>query len=257
MTDIKIAAVIPARMASIRYPGKPLIEIQGLPMIEHVRRRALLCGGFSEVVVATCDTEILEAVETFGGRVIMTSKKHIMASDRVAEAALNLDCTHVINVQGDEILVMPDDLSNMVESIHANPDGQYWNAIARIEKPAELTDTAIVKCVISTTGRILYCARDFTHLKLNNTFEPVRKIIGVLGYTRESLLAFSKLSRTPLESTQSIDQSRIIEHEIHLMAVPFEKGYPGINDSREEILVKGILQSDPQQSSVLKKILSF
>ena len=257
MTDIKIAAVIPARMASTRYPGKPLIEIQGLPMIEHVRRRALLCGGFSEVVVATCDTEILEAVETFGGRVIMTSKEHIMASDRVAEAALNLDCTHVINVQGDEILVMPDDLSNMVESIHANPDCQYWNAIARIEKLAELTDTAIVKCVISIAGRILYCARDFGHLNLNTTFEPVRKIIGVLGYTRESLLAFSKLSRTPLESTQSIDQSRIIEHEIHLMAVPFEKGYPGINDSREEILVKGILQSDPQQSSVLKKILSF
>ena len=257
MTDIKIAAVIPARMASTRHPGKPLIEIQGLPMIEHVRRRALLCGGFSEVVVATCDTEILEAVETFGGRVIMTSKKHFMASDRVAEAALNLDCTHVINVQGDEILVMPDDLSNMVESIHANPDCQYWNAIARIEKLAELTDTAIVKCVISIAGRILYCARDFGHLNLNTTFEPVRKIIGVLGYTRESLLAFSKLSRTPLESTQSIDQSRIIEHEIHLIAVPFEKGYPGINDSREEMLVKGILQSDPQQGSVLKKILSF
>ena len=126
-----------------------------------------------------------------------------------------------------------------------------------IEKPEELSDTTIVKCVVSNAGKVLYCARDFGHLNLNTTFEPVRKIIGVLGYTRESLLAFSKLSRTPLESTQSIDQSRIIEHEIHLMAVPFEKGYPGINDSREEILVKGILQSDPQQSSVLKKILSF
>jgi len=254
MTDIKIAAVIPARMASTRHPGKPLIEIQGLPMIEHVRRRALLCGGFSEVVVATCDSEILEAVETFGGRVIMTSKEHIMASDRVAEAALNLDCTHVINVQGDEILVMPDDLSNMVECIHVNPDGQYWNAIARIEKPAELTDTAIVKCVISTTGRILYCARDFRHLNLNTTFEPVRKILGVLGYTRESLFAFSRLNRTPLETTQSIDQSRIIEHEIPLLAVPFEKGYPGINDSREEQMVRKIFQTDPMQRSILKGI---
>jgi 3-deoxy-manno-octulosonate cytidylyltransferase (CMP-KDO synthetase) len=257
MTDIKIAAVIPARMASTRYPGKPLIEIQGLPMIEHVRRRALLCGGFSEVVVATCDTEILEAVETFGGRVIMTSKEHIMASDRVAEAALNLDCTHVINVQGDEILVMPDDLSKMLESIHAHPDGQYWNAIARIEKPEELADTAIVKCIVSNSGKILYCARDFTHLNLNNTFEPVRKILGILGYTRESLLAFSKLRRTPLESTQSIDQSRIIEHEIPLLAVPFEKGYPGINDSREEKMVRNFFQTDPIQKSVLKEISSF
>jgi 3-deoxy-manno-octulosonate cytidylyltransferase (CMP-KDO synthetase) len=217
----------------------------------------MLCDGFSDVVVATCDTEILEAVETFGGRVIMTSKEHIMASDRVAEAALNLDCTHVINVQGDEILVMPDDLSNMVESIHANPDCQYWNAIARIEKLAELTDTAIVKCVISIAGRILYCARDFGHLNLNTTFEPVRKIIGVLGYTRESLFALSRLNRTPLETTQSIDQSRIIEHEIPLLAVPFEKGYPGINDSREEQMVRKILQTDPIQRSILKEISSL
>ena len=257
MTDIKIAAVIPARMASTRYPGKPLIEIEGFPMIEHVRRRALLCDGFSEVVVATCDTEILEAVETFGGRVIMTSKEHIMASDRVAEAALNLDCTHVINVQGDEILVMPDDLSNMVESIHAHPDGQYWNAIARIEKPEELSDTAIVKCIVSNSGKILYCARDFTHLNLNNTFEPVRKILGVLGYTLESLFAFSRLNRTPLETTQSIDQSRIIEHEIPLLAVPFEKGYPGINDLREEQMVREILKTDREQMAILRKILSY
>ena len=257
MTSIKIAAIIPARMASTRHPGKPLIEIQDLPMIEHVRRRALLCGGFSEVVVATCDTEIVEVVETFGGKIIMTSKEHIMASDRVAEAARNLDCTHVINVQGDEILVRPDDLSNMIESIHVNPDGLYWNAIARIENQVELTDTAIVKCVISTTGRILYCARDFSHLNLKTTFDPVRKILGVLGYTRESLFAFSRLNRTPLETTQSIDQSRIIEHEIPLLAVNFEKGYPGINDLREEQMVREILNTDPEQRSILENIISF
>ena len=157
----------------------------------------------------------------------------------------------------DEILVMPDDLSNMVESIHAHPDGQYWNAIARIEKPEELADTAIVKCVVSNAGKILYCARNFTHLNLNNTFEPVRKILGVLGYTLESLFAFSRLNRTPLETTQSIDQSRIIEHEIPLLAVPFEKGYPGINDSREEQMVRKILQTDPMQRSILKGISSL
>jgi len=163
----------------------------------------------------------------------------------------------VINVQGDEILVVPDDLSKMVESIHANPDGQYWNAIARIEKPEELADTAIVKCVVSNAGKIFYCARDFTHLKLNSPFEPVRKILGILGYSRESLFAFSQLSRTSLESSQSIDQSRIIEHEISLLAVPFKKGYPGINDSREEQMVRQIFRTDSRQRSILKKILSF
>jgi 3-deoxy-manno-octulosonate cytidylyltransferase (CMP-KDO synthetase) len=128
MKAVNIAAVIPARMASTRHPGKPLIEIEGLPMVEHVRRRVLLCDGFSDVIVATCDAEIQEVVETFGGKVVMTSKGHIMASDRVAEVAHVLDCSHVLNVQGDEILVVPDDLNNMIESIHVNPDGQYWNA---------------------------------------------------------------------------------------------------------------------------------
>ena len=257
MKAVKIVAVIPARMASTRHPGKPLIEIEGLPMVEHVRRRVLLCDGFSDVIVATCDIEIKEAVETYGGTVVMTAKTHVMASDRVAEAVEQTDCSHVINVQGDEILVMPDDLSCMIDAIHAKPVVQYWNATAPIENTEELADLAIVKCVISTEGRILYCARDFSQLNLNTTFEPVRKIIGILGYCRKSLLDFSLLSRTPLETTQSIDQSRIIEHEIPLQAVKFKKGYPGINDLREEKIVRKILKTDPGQRAILEKILAF
>jgi CMP-2-keto-3-deoxyoctulosonic acid synthetase len=103
----------------------------------------------------------------------------------------------------------------------------------------------------------LYCSRDFTHLNLNNTFEPVRKILGILGYRIESLLAFSNLARTPLETSQSIDQSRIIEHEIPLQAVTFEKGYPGINDLREEQMVREILKTDPEQKAILETILAF
>ena len=257
MNDIKVAAIIPARMASSRLLGKPLIEFEGIPMIEHVRRRVFLCESFSEVIVATCDAIIQETVEAFGGRVVMTSNEHIMASDRVAEVAMNLDCTHVINVQGDEILVMPDDLSSMISSILVAPEVQYWNAIAPIENREELVETSIVKCIISNTGRILYCARNFAHLNLNKTFEPVRKILGILGYSRESLLAFSQLSRTLLEISQSIDQLRIIEHEIPLLGVPFKKGYSGINDSREEQIVRQTLQEDSAQRSILGKILSL
>ena len=150
MNNLEIAAVIPARMASTRYPGKPLIEIEGLPMIEHVRRRVLLCDKFSDVVVATCDNEIKVAIEEYGGTVIMTSDRHIMASDRVAEAVEILDCSHVINVQGDEILVMPDDLERMVVAIYARPEIEYWNAIAPIEKHVELEDTAIVNFIFNS-----------------------------------------------------------------------------------------------------------
>ena len=256
MSATKIAAIIPARMASTRYPGKPLIEIEGLPMIEHVRRRTLLCQGFSDVIVATCDKEIHGVVSKYEGKVVMTSDQHIMASDRVAEAALTLDCTHVVNVQGDEILGMPDDLDKMIRAIEQSPEIPFWNATARIKKEEELADSAIVKCVVSITEKILYCARQFQQLKLNSTFEPVRKILGILGYRKEALLQFNQMPRTPLESTQSIDQSRIIENDYPLMSVPFQSGYLGINEPREVKIVKKILETDERQKQVLDQILN-
>lgn len=256
MSVVRIAAIIPARMASSRYPGKPLIEIEGLPMVEHVRRRALLCPEFSDVVVATCDQEIRAAVEQYGGKVVMTSPDHVMASDRVAEAAECLDCSHIVNVQGDEILVIPEDLRKMAQALSQNPDTPYWNAIAPVENVDELSDAAVVKCVVSQSGRILYCARDFTHLHLKNGYEPVRKVLGILGYHREDLMAYRNLQRTPLESSQSIDQSRIIEHDIPLQGVAFRGGYPGINNPREEQVVRNILSTDPLQKAILAELVS-
>lgn len=256
MKDVQIAAVIPARMASNRYPGKPLIEVEGLPMIEHVRRRTLMCGGFSDVVVATCDQEIFDAVKQFRGKVLMTSAEHIMASDRVAEAAEHLDCTHVINVQGDEILVLPEDLAVMVDAINSSPEKLYWNATASIETEEELGDTSIVKCVLTAHEKIMYCARDFSSLEPTDGFDPVHKILGILGYTRESLNSYKDLPRTPLEVSQSIDQSRIIENDLELLSVPFSAGYPCINEPREVETVKKILKSNKKQKQVLHQILT-
>ena len=255
MITTKIISILPARMASTRYPGKPLIEIEGLPMIEHVRRRTLLCQGFSDVLVATCDKEILDMVTKYNGKVVMTSDKHIMASDRVAEAAKTVDCTHVINVQGDEPLVMPDDLERMIAAIRYSPNEQFWNATAPIENELELEETTIVKCVVSQNEKILYCSRNFKYLHLKNTFEPVRKILGILGYRKESLLQFNQLPRTPIESIESIDQSRIIENDFQLISVPFKSGYPGINDKREEIFINDIFNKDSKQKALLSRIL--
>ena len=164
MNEVKIAAIIPARMASSRYPGKPLIEIEGLPMIEHVRRRTLLCDGFEDVVVATCDQEIFDVVKQFKGNIVMTSNEHIMASDRVAEVAKTMDCTHVINVQGDEILILPEDLSRMVEAIFASPENMFWNATATIDGEDELSDSSIVKCIITQHNKIMYFISNETRI---------------------------------------------------------------------------------------------
>jgi len=253
MDKVKVAAVIPARMASSRFPGKPLIRVRGLHMIEHVRRRALMCGRFSDVVVATCDTEIAEVVQSYGGRVLMTSPEHPGATDRVAEAIESLDCTHVANVQGDEILVLPSDLQTLVQTLQQNPEIGAWNAVARVEHVEELSDTSFVKCMVSRSGRIFFCARDFSRipLKLETGFEPARKILGVMAYRCDFLKKYLTLPRTPLELTEAIDESRILEHDFPMQSVLFSKGYVGINVPREVSVVQSCLENDPLQKAVL------
>ena len=253
---VRVAAVIPARMASSRFPGKPLLAVAGLPMVEHVRRRALRCGRFSEVIVATCDEEIREAVRGYGGRCVLTSPAHPAATDRVAEAMRQLDCTHVVNVQVDESLVVRGDLEHMVRAIEAEPSIPAWNAVARIERPEELGDASIVKAAVSVSGRILYCARDFSALAARGAqaMAALRKILGVLGYRRDFLERYGALARTPLERAESIDQSRIIEHDVLLRAVESSKGYPGINEPREVAAVTALLTEDAAQQALLQEI---
>ncbi len=254
---MRIVAIIPARMASTRFPGKPLKEIRGLPMVEHVRRRALLSGAFSEVWVATCDREIARCVRRYGGKVRMTSAKHPAATDRVREAARGIRCSHVVNVQGDELLVLPRDLKRMVSAILRRPEIPAWNAVGPIEHEATFHDRSVVKCILSASGRILLCTRDASWLaQAPGGMEPVRSLLGILGYRVDFLERYGRLKRTPLERAESVDQSRIIEHDHWLQSVPFRKAYAGVNHPRELAQAKKILASDPRQQAVLKEILN-
>ena len=254
---VRVVAIIPARMASSRLPGKPLLEIAGLPMVEHVRRRALLCRRFAEVVVATCDREIAQTVEGFGGRVLMTAPTHPAATDRVAEAMQHLTCTHVVNVQGDEPLVLPGDLARFVDAIMSAPEVPAWNAVAPLEEPGELSDPSVVKCAVSGSGRVLFCSRDFSRLPLaaGERFAPLRRIVGILGYRRDFLARYGRLARTPLEQAEGIDQSRILEHDIELRGVEFSRGYPGINEPREVALVERMFEEDSAQQAIVQELL--
>ena len=143
----------------------------------------------------------------------------------------------------------------MVMEIKKSPSTRYWNAGSPVEHVGELADRSIVKCVVSNGGRILYCSRDFSNLELMAPFVPLNKLLGVLGYTRDSLKDYRCLARTPIEMAQSIDQSRIIEHDEDLLRVPFRSGYPGINEPREEAFVRSILDTNKKQQSILKLIL--
>ncbi len=225
-------------------------------MVEHVRRRVIRCRELAEVAVATCDEEIADVIRGYGGNVIMTSPHHAGATDRVAEAMDHFECTHVVNVQGDEVLVLPEDLSRMVNAVAGDPSTVAWNAVARIESQQELTDPSIVKLVLSRNNRVLFCARRIEDVKLNEAFDPVRKSIGVMAYSRPFLKQYGKLPRTSLEIAEGIDQLRIVEHDLSLKAVEFTEGYPSINEPREVALVEKWLTDNPHQARTLQEILA-
>jgi 3-deoxy-manno-octulosonate cytidylyltransferase (CMP-KDO synthetase) len=223
-------------------------------MVEHVRRRVCLSKAFSDIAVATCDQEIADVVRSHGGHVIMTSE-HEAATDRVAEVMTQIDCTHVVNVQGDEILVLPEDLQTLVQAITDRPDVPAWNAVSRIENADELTDPSIVKCVVSKTNRVLFCSRNFAFLGFDEgPYEPVRKILGILAYSGPFLARYNQMGRTPLERLGSIDQSRVIENDVVLQTVEWPRGYPGINYPHEVAVVEKYLKEDERQRAILSRI---
>jgi len=258
MSKVNVAAIIPARMDSSRYPGKPLIEIEGLPMIEHVRRRALMCTEFSEVLVATCDKEIKNTVEFYGGSVLMTKDTHIVATERIVEAIQRVDCTHVVNVQGDEILILPSDLKLMVKAIENESDGDVWNAVGKVTSINDLKDPSIVNSAVTKDDFIIFFSRDFSNFVsiYDNEFGPIHINLGILGYSRSFLENYQDMKMTPLEKMESIEQFRTLENNIPIRAVHFTCSYPGINEPREVDLIKTILKTDRKQKEVLHKIVN-
>ena len=144
---MRIVAILPARMGSSRFPGKPLAPLAGRTMIEHVYHRTRLCASVDEVLVATCDREIARAVEAFGGRAVMTAPTHERASDRVAEVARGLDCDIVVMVQGDEPMIVPEMIDEALAPLLADKKVLCSNLAALIHTAAEFHDHNTIKVV--------------------------------------------------------------------------------------------------------------
>lgn len=255
--QIKIIAVIPAHLASVRFPRKILFLFHGLPMIEHVRRRALLSGAVSDVYVATCDEEIANAVRGFGGKVIMTANTHPNGTSRVAEAVKNIDCTHVMLLQGDEPLLLPRHMDIFAKAIALEPGGDAWNATGPIEHEEELDRHSFVKCAVSSHGRILYCFRRtpcYSAFDVQTTF--VRKILGIIAYRKEFLLHLTAFSASPIEQAEFIEQMRIIDNGYSLRSIPVSPSLPSVNEPDEAELVLDYIRRDAEQRALLERISS-
>lgn len=216
---MRAAVIIPARMAATRFPGKPLVDIGGKPMVQWVYERAARAEGVSRVIVATCDREIADAVEAFGGEAVMTSDAHRSGTDRVAEAASGLDVDVVVNVQGDEPLIEPSSIQRAIEPFEADPSIAMTSLMVAIS-PEQARDPNLVKVVTSLSGDALYFSR--SRIPFERSGEGTAHVyghIGLYGYTKEFLLKFASLEPTPLEKAESLEQLRVLEHGCRIRMV--------------------------------------
>ena len=250
-SSVKIAAIIPAHLDSVRFKRKVLYNIFGFPMIEHVRRRATLSKKIDYVAVATGDQEIADVVKNYGGNVVMTSKQHLNGSSRVAEASENLDASHVILLQGDEPLLLPDYIDQMIDAIVKEPENDSWNGTGPIEKKEQLDLNSHVKCAINDQHKIMYCfRRSPSHADYTQQIKYIRKVLGIIAFRKEFLAKYASLEPKTIEVCESIEQMRVLEHGYNLTSVPFAASLPSINEPGDEAAVIQLAKADSKQREI-------
>src|SRR3954469_1507194 len=204
-----VVAVIPARYASTRLPGKPLLAETGKTLIQHVYEQVRKVAGLDRIVVATDDDRILQAVKAFGGEAIMTSLRHPTGTDRIAEAVKNIDCAKVINVQGDEPEIEP----ALIEAVIAllDQDAEMATLAVPFQNPQDALLSHRVKVVIDRHHNALYFSRSRIPYS-NGTPSPALLHVGMYGYTKSFLQRYVTLDPTPLELAEKLEQLRALEH---------------------------------------------
>lgn len=238
---MKVAAIIPARWASTRLPGKPLADICGKPMVWRVYEQAAKAKLVDEVWVATDDKRVYDAVNALGGRILMTSPDHVSGTDRLAEAAGTVSADIYVNVQGDEPMIPPGLIDDAVAPMLAEPGLDMSTAAKEITDPYEITDPSVVKVVMDESGHALYFSRspipyhrDVWEGLLYITRGSCYKHIGLYVYRREFLLRFSSLPQTMLEKTEKLEQLRVLGHGGRIKVVVTGHESTGV-DTREDL----------------------
>ena len=212
--------IIPARMASSRFPGKPLKLIHGIPMIGHVYYRCKLSKALREVYIATCDDEIRAYAESIGAPCIMTADTHERATDRTAEAMLKIENTSgikvdivVVMIQGDEPMVTPEMIDQAIAPMHADASLEIVNLMAQMQSVQEFEDPNEVKVVVGLNQDALYFSREpIPSRKKGVSDVPMLKQVCIMPFRRDYLLEFNAMTPTPLEIIESVDMMRVLEH---------------------------------------------
>lgn len=257
VTTARIAIVIPARVDSKRLPRKALLPIEGLPMVEHVRRRGELNSLKVPVIVASGDDEILELVAKHGGDGFKSLVHHENGTSRVFEVSQAREFTHYLVLQGDELLVLPEQIDALVKAVTHNPKIDFMNLTTRLSSENEIFDQSTVKCITDLNGKILYIFRKSP--LVGPTSEQMRlmlKICGVFIVSAQALKKISTSEATNLDTTESIEQLRFLELGGSILSLETSVNFPSINLPSDIAKVLSILGADANQNKILSQIIS-
>ena len=237
----KAIAILPARLESSRLPRKALKDICGLPMIVHVFKRCLLSKKLDEVYVATDSFEIKEVVEKYGGKVIMTSSKHETGTDRIAEAALELDAEIIVNIQGDEALVNPKYIDRVTNELIENPDinvGILVNSFSKKDSPSD------IKVVLNKNNDVMYLSRSDIPSGSRQNNPPMLKAYHIVPFRKKFLLEFAQMDRGSLEKIEFNEYVRILENGERIRAVYVESDAVSVDTPEDLQSVREVMPHD-------------
>lgn len=242
---MKAVAILPARMGSTRFPGKPLARLLGKPMIQHVWERVSRAKGLADTVVATCDTEIADACRSFGAPFVMTSPSHERASDRVAEAAKTVKADVYVLVQGDEPMTSPGMVEAALAPMLADPAIACVNLAGRILTEAEFDDRNCIKVVMDLKSDALLMSREpipTRRIGPWGTF-PAWKQVCVMPFRADALALYARLEPTPLEKAESIDMLRFLEHGVKVRMVPTGDASHAVDTPQDLLRVEALMRA--------------
>lgn len=220
--------VIPARIGSTRLPRKVLKDLCGKPVIQHVYERAKKARLLDDLIVACDDNEILKVVKDFGGKAILTSTGHATGTDRLSEVVIDLDVRIIINIQGDEPLVDPLVIDDLVRMMQEDPQVVMGTVIKKSTDMEEFRSPDVVKAVVDEHDYVLYFSRSPipTNLKAGDYFY---KHIGLYAYTKDFLFTFKKFPPSYLEKNEKLEQLRALENGYRIKAIETQSEFVGID----------------------------
>ncbi len=235
----KTIVVIPARFASMRFPGKVIADLQGKPIVQWVYEKAKAAKNVDDVIIAVDDEKVAKVVQDFGGKFVMTKPNHPSGTDRIAEAIENIDCDIIVNVQGDEPLIPTEVIEELVEKMKNNKDIEMGTVAVPIKRDKKAEDSNLVKVIFDVNNFAIYFSRSIIpFLRVGGEDTTIFKHWGVYSYRRDILEKIVNLEESRFEKCEKLEQLRALENGVKIFVVISNLESIGIDTPEDLILAE-------------------